>query len=58
MLIHDAVVETSDRVQLVDAVTLEDVRTMASSIADAPRVATLVGQIHRAAANALDRAVG
>ena len=58
VLIHDAVVETSDRVQLVDAVTLEDVRTMASSIADAPRVATLVGPIHRAAANALDRAVG
>ena len=50
-------IETAEWVAMLDSVTVEEVRTMASTIAAAPRVATLVGPVLPAAAAALDRAL-
>ena len=57
-LIHEAVIESSQRVALLESLDVDDVRTMASRIALGPTVATLVGPVRPSAVAALDRVVG
>ena len=57
-LVHDAVIETAHRIEVLESVTVDDVRAMAARIVEGPTVATLVGPIDPDAVAALDRVVG
>ena len=56
-LLHQTVIETAERVELLASVEPDDVREMAARIAEGPRIATLVGPVQPHAASAIDAAV-